>query len=78
MLAIVLGFTETGSQSPVTVLYAGRSASEAGVVADQPPLGIIRTEMLKNPVTHHRRYFPTNLPAAVEELPLEESPAKKK
>jgi len=77
MLAIVLGFTEPGSQSPVQVLYAGRNASEARAIADAPPVGILRTESLSNPVTHHKRHFPGNVAPPSEEL-LEVAPAKKK
>ena len=69
MLAIVLGFTEAGSQSPFQVIYAGRSASDARALADSPPPGIIRTESLSNPSTHHKRHFPGNAAPPVEAHP---------
>jgi hypothetical protein len=66
MLAIVLGFKEPRSTSPFQVIYAGRSASAARDIADNPPAGFVRTESLSNPVTHHRRHFPGNEGAVVE------------
>lgn len=73
MIAIVLGFRETGSSAPFSVLYAGRSAADARAIADAPPAGIIRTESLANPVTHHNRYFPEALASPDEpEAPAEE------
>ncbi|RYD24749.1 MAG: hypothetical protein EOP87_25605 [Verrucomicrobiaceae bacterium] len=71
MLAIVLGFTDSGSQSPFEVIYAGRSASDARALADAPPVGFVRTESLNNPVTHHRRYFPGNVLGEGEDLEAE-------
>ena len=72
MLAIVLGYTAPGSTSPVEILYTGRSASEALAIADAPPAGFLRTEMLKNPVTHHRRHFPGNVAPIVDVVPVVE------
>jgi hypothetical protein len=67
MIAIILGFTEAGTSSDFEVLYAGRSAADARVIADNPPPGFLRTETLTNPTTNHRRYFPGNALSEVEQ-----------
>lgn len=78
MLAIILGFQDTGSTADFTVLYAGRDATAARAISENPPLGIVRTESLVNPITHRRRYFPANAvslpPPASPEAPAESLP----
>lgn len=72
MLAITLGFTANGRTAQPTVLYAGLDADAARVALENPPPGIIRTGMVRNPVVNPVRHFPENIAPA----PIEEPPAK--
>lgn len=79
MLAIVIGYTEEGSQAPFQVLYAGRDASAADGLSLSPPPGFVRTQLFKNPAVVRTRSYPENiLPAdpAPELIPAEEKPRK--
>ena len=71
MLAITLGFTAPGATAAPVVLYAGRDATAADALSLAPPVGIIRTELIKHPQIVRRRAFPENI---APPLVLEESP----
>lgn len=85
MLHIVIGYTEKGSQAEPVPLYVGRDSTAADALSLNPPAGILRTELSKNPIVHRRRVFdpvvqsPAPLvleaePAAAPEAPAEEKP----
>lgn len=57
MTAITLGYTAHGRDAAPTVLYAGNDASAARDALEAPPAGIIRTDLILNPIVHRRRSF---------------------
>ncbi len=76
MLAITLGYTESGRTAAPIHLYAGNDAGEAEKIFTNPPAGIFRTELFKNPTPTRRRTIPeVPAPAPVlEELPAAPAP----
>jgi hypothetical protein len=77
MIAIVIGYTERAGRGNFQVLYAGRDAAAADAISLAPPVGIARTEMIKNPIVVRRRVFGGEPEAAVDPAPVER-PAKKR
>jgi hypothetical protein len=84
MLAITLGYAESGRTAVPALLYVGNDAAEAEAVFVAPPDGIVRTELFKNPVVTRRRFFDAVAAAAPEapaedaSTPADEKPARRK
>lgn len=79
MIVIVLGFASASVREEPQALYVGTDAKAATAILLEPPAGIARTEIFKNPRPDRRRNFdvpqgteegtPVETEAAAEEVP---------
>lgn len=60
-LTIAIGYKSKGPASEPEVLYCGLDATAAAVLVENPPTGIIRTELIKSPPVQRRRFWPDNV-----------------
>lgn len=65
MIVIVLGFASASVREEPQALYVGTDAKAATAILLDPPAGIARTEIFKNPRPDRRRNF--DVPKGTEE-----------
>ena len=71
-LAIILGYAGNSRNSPVQSLYTGLDLEAARKIAENPPVGVVRTEMVINPQILRTRFYPTN---TADAAPADAAPA---